>query len=380
MHYEVVLISRETGEVMTVIAVCSDAVEASDMAWEYNSKRFGDDIAEDNFDDYRLLMFTHDKELDKNPEEKLFADYREAKDITEKDEEESMQNNTENKANVNWNDAEVEMVKVGVYKDSTGLYAEVECDNNWVELDFPKAIVEEWFWTTELHTYFPGYTMEKWLKEESSDETELGDLIGFARQRGFEPKRDDGIDLKMERENFKKDFLEAVKEIPIKIGCWDVEFDFGSTQGDVHKGTTWEEFCDWLIDDIADVGIVELSKVKITNIEYRGIDDKEHFIDDLIDFNGMIKRIYLLPGYDDDSKDFFNGHPIEYVECARHKGSSSDFDCMIHLNDLLNMSISWDLYCYIDGKYEESLMDLDKRDYAMLMQWVNEYALGKECD
>ena len=376
MHYEVVLINRETGEAMTTIAVSSNEAGAADVAWEYNSKRFGDDI-----DDYRLLMFTHDKELDKNPEEKLYADYFEVEDITERKEEKRMQNNTtDDRANVNWDDAE--MVKVGVYKDSTGLYAEVECDNNWVELDFPKAIVEEWFWTSELHKYFPGYTMEKWLKEESSDETEHGDLIGFARQKGFELKRDDGIDLKMERENFKRDFLEAVKEIPIKIGCWDVEFDFGSTQGDVHKGTTWEEFCDWLIDDIADVGIVELSKVKITNVEYRGIDDKEHFIDDLIDSDSLLNRIdNLEPEFGSEgSRDFFLGYPLEYVECARHNGCHIDFDWMVHLHEILNMPISWGLYHYIDGKYPDSLMELWGEDYAMLMQWVNEYALGKECD
>ena len=374
MHYEVVLVNRETGEAMTTIAVSSNEAGAADVACEYNSKRFGDDI-----DDYRLLMFTHDKELDKNPEEKLYADYFEVEDITERKEEERMQNSVNDKANVNWDGAE--MVKVGVYKDGTGLYTETECnEDNWVELDFPKAIVEEWFWTSDAHTYFPGYTMERWLKEESSDEPELGNLIGFAKQRGFELKRDDGIDLKKEREEFKKNFLEAVREweIPIQIGSWDVEFDFGSTQGDVHKGITWEGFCDWLIDDIADVGIVELSKVKITNIEYHGIDDKEHFINDLIDSDEMSNRIDYRNG--GEYKEYFMSHPLEFAECSRHNGCLTDFDWMIHLKELLNMPISWDLYHYIDGKYPESLMDLEKEDYAMLMQWVNEYALGKECD
>lgn len=295
MHYEVVLIDRETAEIMTKLLVTNDVDEAADKTWEYNSTRFGD------VDCYDLLMFVHDKELDINPEEKLYADYFEIEDEEDrKEKEKKIMNNKINeiieKANndlVDWNSPKTEMVGVGVYKDSTGLYTEAECDeDNWVELEFPKAIVEEWYWTTMVHVFNPGYTMERWLKEVSSDETEQCDLIGFAKEKGFVLKRHDGKDA----------FVISIME---QILYWQSILS------------------------------------------------------------------------ENDMYNYVEENLTEAIECAKLEGNLYDLDYMIHLKKLLNMSISYKLYSYIDDKYDGSILELDEKDINMIRQWIVEYVKGE---
>lgn len=68
-----------------------------------------------------------------------------------------------------------------------------------------------------------------------------------------------------------------------KVGCWDVYFtntltgEKYSTQGDIHKNTTWADFYNWLIGDIEEMDVGEIANIKFDEVCYAGID--EHFYD-----------------------------------------------------------------------------------------------------
>ena len=81
-----------------------------------------------------------------------------------------------------------------------------------------------------------------------------------------------------------EDFKELDKE-HLKKDCWVAEYtdaytdETYTTEGDIHKNTTWKDYFEWLVGDIEEVvGEDELSGIVITGVYYNGIDDEGHFL------------------------------------------------------------------------------------------------------
>ena len=88
-----------------------------------------------------------------------------------------------------------------------------------------------------------------------------------------------------------------------------------------------------------------------------------------------------IDGYWDlvDDTSYAERHPLEAIECSRN-GEMIDLDWMVHLSELLKMPISWELYHYIDGHYDDSLMDLDESDLWWLEELVRRYVNKEETE
>lgn len=81
----------------------------------------------------------------------------------------------------------------------------------------------------------------------------------------------------------------------------------------------------------------------------------------------------------EDYREYIEKHLGEAIDVAKHHGSLFDLDQILHLKDLLGITVSYDLYHYINGKLDDlAPVDLGLEDRVELYTWVIEYANGKE--
>ncbi len=73
--------------------------------------------------------------------------------------------------------------------------------------------------------------------------------------------------------------FKTIKPRTPKVGCWDVYFtnalteEHYSTQGNVHKNTTWADFFNWIVEDIEEMDVGKLSDMRFEEMCYVGIDE-----------------------------------------------------------------------------------------------------------
>lgn len=77
---------------------------------------------------------------------------------------------------------------------------------------------------------------------------------------------------------------------------------------------------------------------------------------------------------EDEAEDW--GERFETIECAANNGDIVDLDLMMHLNELLKMPISFNLYRHIDRHFDGSVQELEKEDIPALNWLVNDYAMN----
>ncbi len=77
---------------------------------------------------------------------------------------------------------------------------------------------------------------------------------------------------------FWQSFEKSRKGLRKKSGCWDVCIqnikteEIYSTQGDIHVGTTWPDFFEWLVGDIEEMDIGSVDDCRVVSLEYAGKD------------------------------------------------------------------------------------------------------------
>lgn len=78
----------------------------------------------------------------------------------------------------------------------------------------------------------------------------------------------------------REEFDEQIEGVEKESGCWRVyveneNTEEGSeTEGDIHDDTTWDDFFDWLIGDIKEMGIGSLDEIHIIEVYYAGKDEE----------------------------------------------------------------------------------------------------------
>lgn len=365
VHYEVYLVDRSTGNRAETILYSARFNNAVDAAWSYNVAHFGREVMDD-VDWYEDLLFKFSKV---RPEEKYFANYGAVEEKERKD----MENKNANEETVN----------ITIYADETGLYTEAECDgDNLVDFDVSVEIVREWFYVKLKHDCYPDLTFEKWLHEEShAGDFEFG-FVDFAKERGYKFERGDGIDPDKIVEQFKERFRREVADyIEIIPGSWNVYFDKDdqsySTQGDVHLGDTWENFLEWLVEDIKEMG-----DLNIFTFDFRPVwVGSDEYLEKNIEDELAEKLNDKINENDNTSyAEYIACNLMESVEIARNNENLYDLDRMVHLSEILGFKVSYGFYHYVECKLTDGCsMDLDETDKLKLMNWLYEYANGKEC-
>lgn len=364
IHYEVYLVDRSTGNKVKTIFYSSRCDDAVNEAWSYNIKHFGREIMDDVVCCSDLLF----KFSKVKPEEKYYAVFIKVEEKERKD----MENKNANK----------ETVTIDMYADSTGLYTEAECnEDNTASFDVPVEIVREYFYK-ELKDYYPDKTYEEWITEEyTMDDFEHG-FIDLAEKRGYEFKRSDGIDLNNIIEQFKERFRREVADyIEIIPGSWDVYLNKDdqhySTQGDVHLGDTWEDFLEWLVEDIKEMG-----DLNIFTFDFRPVwvGDDEYLEKEIEDELAEKLNDKISESSNESYAGYIACNMMESAEIARNNGNLYDLDRMVHLSEILGFKVSYGFYHYVECKLTDGCsMDLDEMDKLKLMNWLYEYANGKEC-
>ena len=77
---------------------------------------------------------------------------------------------------------------------------------------------------------------------------------------------------------------DMVGDMEPQVGCWNVGLvneksgEECETQGDMMPGMTWADFAGWLAYDAKEAGIGPVGELKISYIEYAGIDDPACFV------------------------------------------------------------------------------------------------------
>lgn len=83
----------------------------------------------------------------------------------------------------------------------------------------------------------------------------------------------------------------------------------------------------------------------------------------------VMDAAFSLPGY----KDYINENFGVALDVAHDGNCMSDLDCIVHLSKLLGFKVSYNLYCYIDNHYDESLLELTKEDLPELWKIIDSY-------
>lgn len=81
----------------------------------------------------------------------------------------------------------------------------------------------------------------------------------------------------------------------------------------------------------------------------------------------------------DDLHDYANRHRSIALEVAHHGGTLLDFDAMADLEGLFGFPVSWNLYSYLNGRFDGDLMGLCEDAglaHEVLEPMLDDYARG----
>ena len=159
--------------------------------------------------------------------------------------------------------------------------------------------------------------------------------------------------------------------------------DFGTLYNHFYLITEIDDYLSlWVIDcipdDFSNNGIEkfmmehELEGSSLTGESYSEIViEINNFIRENI-INFLVERCdrYLSnPGYQDYIKENLG----EALDVMKHNGSMIDLDNIVHLKDILSINVSYEMYSYIDGNYDCSLLEInDKAElFSILSNYIN---------
>lgn len=119
----------------------------------------------------------------------------------------------------------------------------------------------------------------KWNGLNDCDDSEWDYILQVIEWALGEPD----IDKEKVLQRLRKEFDRKIEGTEKKSGCWRVyvENEYteegSETEGDIHDDTTWDDFFEWMVDDIQKMDIGELHELHIREIYYAGKD--EHWED-----------------------------------------------------------------------------------------------------
>jgi DNA integrity scanning protein DisA with diadenylate cyclase activity len=61
-------------------------------------------------------------------------------------------------------------------------------------------------------------------------------------------------------------------------------------------------------------------------------------------------------------KDYIEENIGEALDVVKHGGNLYDLDNIIHLKDIMRMSVSYELYSYINSHYDDSVLELGEEN------------------